>query len=100
MSLTSRSEGFPNVLGEAMCSGVPCVATNVGDCKMIIGDTGLIVNSFEPIDIANAWERMYVMSSNEKMNIGKKARDRIVSKFSLSKIVEQYIELITEIDNG
>lgn len=100
LSLTSRSEGFPNVIGEAMCSGVPCVSTNVGDCKIIIGDTGLIVNSFEPIDIAKAWESLYKMSSNERKNLGNKARKRIISQFSLSNIVKQYTELILDTHNG
>ena len=44
--LTSYSEGFPNVIGEAMSSGVPCVSSNVGECKNIIGDYGFIVSTF------------------------------------------------------
>ena len=99
-SITSLSEGFPNVLGEAMSAEVPCVVTNVGDCKFIIGDAGLAINSFDPYETAKAWENLYNMPNVKRRKIGINARNIVKSKFNIKKIVNEYETLIMDISNG
>ena len=95
-TLSSFSEGFPNVLGEYMSCGVPCVSTNVGDSANIIGDTGIIVPPNNPEALAKAWLDLLSMTPEKRAELGAKARRRIEERFSISKVVENYEKLYFE----
>lgn len=86
--LTSRGEAFPNVLCEAMACGTPCVATDVGDCALIIGDAGVICPQGDARAIAAAIRRLLANSSRDAL--AKRARERIVERFSLGAMREGY----------
>lgn len=86
-------EGFPNVLGEAMVCGVPCVATNVGDSAYIVGDTGKIVPPGNSEALADAWIELISISPEKRTELGLKARRRIEENFSISKVIQQYEKL-------
>jgi len=87
--LTSIAEGCPNVLLEAMACSVPCVATDVGDSKRIIGDTGDIVQPRDPQALAAALYRMFLMDGAERVRQGQRARDRIIQHFSLERLIRE-----------
>jgi glycosyltransferase involved in cell wall biosynthesis len=89
-SSSSYGEAFPNVLGEAMASGVPCVSTNVGDSAEIIGATGLIVAPRSPQLLAAAFARLIEAGSIGRSKLGAEARARVDERYELGAIVRRY----------
>jgi glycosyltransferase involved in cell wall biosynthesis len=83
-------EGFPNVLGEAMATGLPCVVTDVGDSAMIVGDTGVAVPPRDPAALANGWRTLLDLAPAELTRLRVRARERVISEFSLAASVGQY----------
>jgi glycosyltransferase involved in cell wall biosynthesis len=96
VTLSSASEAFPLTLGEAMACGAPCVATNVGDCREIVGDTGRVVAPGNPNRLARAWEELLILDERELEERGMQARDRVGQVFSMERCVRRYEELYRE----
>jgi glycosyltransferase involved in cell wall biosynthesis len=90
-------EGFSNVLGESMACGVPCVATDVGDARAIIGQTGLVVPPRDPAALASAIVSLIDRPSADRLALGLAARIRIESRYSLSRAINNYQSLYEEV---
>lgn len=93
----SSFEGFPNVVGEAMACGVPCVVTDVGDSAEIVGETGIAVPPDDPQAMAEAWRGLLSGGKENRVRLGQAARDRIQSRYSLSQVSERYARLYREL---
>ena len=84
----SYGEGFPNVVGEAMACGTPCVVTDVGDCDWIVGNTGVVVPAKNPNALVQGWQSLLSRLETEGAMLGKEARERIENQFSEHNLVE------------
>lgn len=96
-SSSSLGEGFPNVVGEAMACGVPCVVTDVGDSAWLVGDTGRVVPPGDPIALAGAWCDLIRMGEDRRRSVGEAARRRIVEGFSIDVMVRRYETVYEEL---
>ena len=91
--LSSVTESFPNVIGEAMACGVPCVATDVGDVREIIDGTGFVVPSRDVQALAEAIRAMLSLPEDARRTRGRSARQRIETTYSLARMVREFEEL-------
>jgi glycosyltransferase involved in cell wall biosynthesis len=94
---SSWSEAFPNVLGEAMACGVPCVATDVGDSALVVGDTGVVVPPRNDAELYSALMDMVNRGPEARASLGQAARRRIETEFSLDAVVNQYMNLYRQL---
>jgi len=95
-SSSAFDEGFPNVVGEAMSCGVPCVVTDVGDSAWVVGETGRVVPPRSPEALCAAWLKLVGMGIAARCELGMSARQRIKDQFSIEKIVRQYERIYEE----
>jgi glycosyltransferase involved in cell wall biosynthesis len=88
---SSSGEAFPNVLAEAMACGTPCISTDVGDAKEIIGNTGWIVRPRDPTEIACARDtaRIELLENGWKGRC-QMARERVMMRYPLQKMITRF----------
>jgi glycosyltransferase involved in cell wall biosynthesis len=83
-------EGFPNVLGEAMACGVPCVTTDIGDSAWIVGGVGIVVPPRDPEALAAGLGRLAALGCDGRRQLGAAARARVLEHFEVDDIVGRY----------
>ena len=93
LSSSSSNESFHNVIGEAMSSGLPCVATSVGGVPWLLGDTGILTLPRNPEALAQGLKRLIDIGHQGRMLLGNEARRRIIDHFSLESITRRYESL-------
>ena len=96
-AFTSCSEGFPNVIGEAMSAGLPVVAYDciAGPSDMILdGENGFLIPLFDKEMFVGKLKDL--MENNDKISsMGTNAK-KSMERFSTDKVCEAYYRVLTE----
>lgn len=87
---SSRTEGFPNAVGEAMAMGLPCVATDVGDSAILIGDAGIIVPQENSSELANGLLWCLHATPERRKAMGQLGQSRVRAEFSIERACERF----------
>lgn len=88
----SASEAFPNVVAEAMSVGTPCIGTDVGETRAIIGDAGKVVPAKNPKALADAV--LFMLSNAEAYSeFTARAKAHIAANYSLEATANMYTDL-------
>jgi glycosyltransferase involved in cell wall biosynthesis len=93
LSTSAFGEGFSNVIAEAMASGVPVVATDVGDARQIVGETGAIIPARDVGAMVAAISSLLAEPLEQQAERGAASRQRIERHFSLDRAVTAFDSL-------
>jgi glycosyltransferase involved in cell wall biosynthesis len=95
--LTSKWEGTPNSLLEAMANGLPVVATDVGACREVIQDgvSGFLVASGDCEALVDRTERL-LGDGAMAARMATRAREEVTTRFALDRMVRSTADLYTK----
>lgn len=94
--LPSHSEGFPNVILEAMATGKPVIATRVGAIpEMLANDCGELL---EPRDIdgLSATLRRLIDNPDLRAQLGQRARFKVDQEYRAETVIQTYVDVWRE----
>ncbi len=89
--LTSISEGFPYTVIESMSCRRPVVATDVGGIRDALEGCGILCKPRDPQDVADGVIKL-LKDDQLRIELGVKARDKVLLKFTTDKSVNAYLE--------
>lgn len=95
--LPSHTEGFPNVLLEAMALGLPCIATTVGAIPEMLADGGGL--TIRPHSAQKLLEALLELTADAALRarMGQQARGKVSRDYSLNSVLAQYRSVWREV---
>jgi glycosyltransferase involved in cell wall biosynthesis len=97
--LSSRYEGLPMVLLEAGSCGLPAIGTDVAGTREVIvhGNTGLLARAGDPEALGATMTRLMEMAPEERRAMGARARQKVIERFDMEIVLDQWEALYTEL---
>ncbi len=93
----SFSEAFSNSIGEALCCGVPCVVTDVGDSAWLIENAGRVIPAEDAPAMARACVEILTSPAAERATLSRCARQRMERSLDIHVIARQYHDIWREV---
>ena len=96
--LPSYREGLSRVLLEASSMEKPVVTTNVPGCKDVVEDgvNGFLCEKKDAVDLADKMEKIIQLTNDERIQMGKRGREKVVKEFDEPIVNKKYIDAIQE----
>ena len=88
--LPSLGEAFPNVVGEAMACGVPCVVTDVGDAAYMVGSLGRVVASGDMAGLAAAAANLLTLPASKREELARHLQADVCRRFDIRVVAGRY----------
>lgn len=97
--LPSYREGLSNVLLEASSMGKPCITCDTTGCREIVEDgvTGFLCRVQDVDDLANKMRMMYQLPEKIRMEMGVKAREKVVREYDKKIVIKAYLDAIDQV---
>ncbi|MSU02127.1 glycosyltransferase [Tissierella pigra] len=87
---SSLGESFSNAIGEAMACEMPCVVTDVGDSKLMVGDTGKVVQAGDYMEMS---KELFYYINNTVLERNIDARNRVIENYGIEKITKLFEDI-------
>jgi L-malate glycosyltransferase len=94
--LSSRSEGLPMVILEAMTARLPVIATRVGGIPDAVGDNALLVDAQNPEQLAEAMNQM-IADSELCRSLAERGKEHVAKNYGVERMVDQYLDWYTQV---
>lgn len=100
MVLPSYREGLSRSLLEAAAMKMPLITTNVPGCRETVdcGENGLLCQPADAESLWKAMEKMLQKTEKQRMEMGRKSREKAEKQFDEQIVVDQYMKVIERIE--
>jgi glycosyltransferase involved in cell wall biosynthesis len=97
--LSSAWEGLPNVVMEALAAAKPVVATDVGGVRELVEEnkSGFIVPAQSPDALAGAMQKLMMLSSSQRTEMGRYGFEHVKKTYSLESVTSQWEAFFTSL---